>query len=83
MEGSECDLFNRSVASNPMTNGDRIRAMSVDELALFLASHNFEQNRQLLESNGIILTATQVSVMRENLLRTWWGWLCQSAKEET
>ena len=35
-EGSECDLFNRSVASKPMTNGDRIRAMSDEELAQFM-----------------------------------------------
>lgn len=36
MEGSECDLFNRSVADKPMTNGDRIRAMSDEELAQFM-----------------------------------------------
>lgn len=35
-EGSECDLFNRSVASKPITNGDRIRAMSGEELAQFM-----------------------------------------------
>lgn len=34
-EGSECDLFNRSVADKPMTNGDWIRAMSDEELAAF------------------------------------------------
>lgn len=36
MEGSECDLFNRSIASKPMTNGDRIRAMSDEELTELL-----------------------------------------------
>lgn len=36
MEGSECDLFNQSVASKPMTNGDCIRAMSDEELAQFM-----------------------------------------------
>lgn len=82
--GSTCSAQRAKFGlGDPLTNADRIRAMSVDELALFLVSHNFEQNRQLLESNGIILTATQLSVMRENLLRTWWGWLCRSAKEKT
>ena len=33
MEGSECDKFNQSVLSKPMTNADRIRAMSDEELA--------------------------------------------------
>ena len=31
-EGSECDLFNRSVEDQPMTNADRIRAMSDEQL---------------------------------------------------
>lgn len=35
-EGSECDLFNQSVASKPMTNGDLIRAMRDEELAQFM-----------------------------------------------
>ena len=33
MEGSECDKFNQSILSKPMTNADRIRAMSDEELA--------------------------------------------------
>ena len=36
VEGSECDLFNQSVMDKPMTNGDRIRAMSDEELAQFM-----------------------------------------------
>ena len=35
-EGSECDLFNQSVMNKPMTNADRIRAMSDGELEVFL-----------------------------------------------
>lgn len=37
-EGSECDKFNRSVLSKPASNADRIRAMSDEELAEFLAN---------------------------------------------
>ena len=32
-EGSECDKFNRQISSRTMTNADRIRAMSDEELA--------------------------------------------------
>lgn len=31
-EGSECDLFNRRVADRQLTNGDRIRCASDEEL---------------------------------------------------
>lgn len=31
-ESSECAAFNRAVADKPMTNGDRIRAMSDEDL---------------------------------------------------
>ena len=34
VECSECDKFNQSVLSKPMTNADRIRAMSDEELYL-------------------------------------------------
>ena len=35
-DGSECAAFNAAVEDQPMTNADRIRAMSDDELCLFL-----------------------------------------------
>lgn len=34
--GSECDYFNQRVINKPVTNADRIRAMSDEELAVFL-----------------------------------------------
>lgn len=36
-EGSECEKFNRLIIHQPMTNADRIRSMSDDELAMWLA----------------------------------------------
>ena len=36
-EDSECSTFNREVADKPMTNADHIRAMSDEELAVFLS----------------------------------------------
>lgn len=36
MEGSECEKFNEAAESTHVTNADRIRAMSDEELAAFL-----------------------------------------------
>lgn len=66
---------------DPLTNADRIRAMSDEELAAFLASRYVEQNLLLLENDGIVPTATQLKVMTETLYRTWWSWVQQSAGE--
>lgn len=35
-EGTECDYFNQQVIHAPLTNADRIRAMSDEELAILL-----------------------------------------------
>lgn len=35
-DGSECEQFNEKMVSRPLTNADRIRAMSDEELAKFL-----------------------------------------------
>lgn len=44
-EGSECDLFNRQVEERPVTNGDRLRAMSDCELAMFINHVNICDKR--------------------------------------
>ena len=36
-EGTECDYFNQQVIHAPLTNADRIRAMSDEELAEFIS----------------------------------------------
>lgn len=38
-EDSECAEFNRYVEDKPMTNGDRIRSMSNEELAKLIVKH--------------------------------------------
>lgn len=43
-EGSECDLFNQSVMNMPITNADRIRAMSDGELEVFLINVCLEKD---------------------------------------
>lgn len=37
-DDSDCAKFNREVEDKPMTNSDRFRAMSDDEMAVFLLS---------------------------------------------
>ena len=36
-EGTECDYFNQQVIHAPLTNADRIRAMSDEELSEFIS----------------------------------------------
>lgn len=38
MGGSDCEKFNEAADKRPMTNADRIRAMSDEELANFLCN---------------------------------------------
>ena len=38
MEGSDCEKFNEAADKQPLTNADRLRAMSDEELSEFLCS---------------------------------------------
>lgn len=42
-DDSECAEFNRAMEDKPMTNADRIRSMSDDELAAFLCNLRSEK----------------------------------------
>jgi hypothetical protein len=66
-----------------MTNGEHIRSMSDEQLAMFFANYDAEHNRLRLECAGIAQTAVQLEAMTETLYRSWFGWLRQPAKEET
>ena len=63
--------------AKPMTNADKIRSMSDRELLVFLVKHDVEQNRMRLESEWIVPTATQLSVLSNSLQGVWWNWLRQ------
>ena len=39
-EDSECAKFNAQIMDQPLTNGDRIRTMTDEELANFIKNHN-------------------------------------------
>lgn len=82
MEGSECDRFNQSVLSKPVTNGDRFRAMSNIELAEFLADKYVMASCTRLTDEGYEPT----EIEKENIKHTWYcawlEWLRQPADKE-
>jgi hypothetical protein len=73
----------RGCIVNPLfkTNADKIRDMTNEELLTFLVKHDVEQNRMRLVSNGIVPTATQLSVLSNTLQAVWGNWLRQPAEE--
>lgn len=81
MEGSDCDRFNRSVADQPMTNGDWIRSMSDEGLAMFFASYAVEDKRLRMESAGILQTETQLAVTEAAMCHSWLEWFRKPYKE--
>jgi hypothetical protein len=66
------------------TNADRIRAMSDEELAIFLAEKL--ENEYILSCKRLgyethMLTATQIEAIRHTCYRTWMQWLKQPVEE--
>lgn len=74
-EGSECDLFNQSVMNMPITNADRIRAMSDEELAAFIVETTY-----ICKCCSVVegcQDVPHVSVCKKNVAK----WLQQLAEE--
>lgn len=71
-EDSECAAFNRAVEDKPMTNADRIRAMSNEELEQFINHFNICDTRTNEECKMSYCACCEVCVM---------DWLQQPAKE--
>lgn len=68
--------------AKPMTNADRIRAMSDRELAYFLADKYVMEGCRRLNDEGYEPTATQIEEIRHTLYCTWMNWLRQPAEED-
>lgn len=74
-EGSECDKFNQRVVDQPLTNADRIRAMSDEELATAIIAGRFGFDCDVCpERNHVKCTLECARHCTE--------WLQQPAKEE-
>jgi hypothetical protein len=68
----------------PITNADRIRAMSDDELARFLADKL--ENEYILSCKRLgyeehMLTATEIEAIRHTCYCTWMQWLRHRAED--
>lgn len=86
-EGSECDEFNRKIGRHTLTNADRIRAMSDEELActMYAASgmdgetigfcKNLPKCRDILNGGQLIPDEDCTACMLD--------WLRQPVKEES
>lgn len=84
-EGSECDKFNKAVLERPMTNADRIRDMSDEDLASVLVKYEGTEKRPtrfgghehiFRGPNG------ETCGTKAYALQLWMEWLRQPAEEE-
>ena len=66
----------------PKTNADRIRAMSDEELAHFMAERNVNESTLLLLNKDHGLTAVQIEVLKHRIYCALVQWLKQPAQEE-
>lgn len=82
MEGSDCDKFNQSVLSKPVTNGDRFRAMSNIGLAEFLADKFVEIACMQLDGEYHKLTEIEKEAVKSNVCHNLIHWLRQPVDKE-
>ena len=62
------------------TNADRIRVMTDEELAWFMAERNVDENTLLLLNKDHGLTAVQIEALRSNVYYSCMHWLKQPAE---
>lgn len=75
-----CPMSN--VREKPKTNADRIRAMSDEELAWFMADRNVNESTLLLLDKDHGLTAVEKDALRHNIYYALRNWLKQPAEGE-
>ena len=63
----------------PQTNADRIRAMSDEELARFMADRNVNESTLLLLNKDHGMTNIQIEALRHNIYCACKQWLKQPA----
>lgn len=79
----EClERYNRGMGSKPMTNADRIRAMSDEELAKFVAEKIVNIENHKMVEQGHTPTATQLSALGHTMYSILMRWLQQPAEGE-
>ena len=68
------------IVEAPKTNADRIRAMSDEELAVWLSEKYAAESIYRAREQGHEPTATQVKALHEGLYTIWMQWLRQPAE---
>lgn len=63
------------------TNADRIRAMTDEELAVFLSERYAKESVLRVRESGYEPTATEIKELTVRLYMTWLRWLKQPAEE--
>ena len=83
-KGTECDYFNQQVIHAPLTNADRIRAMSDEELAELLISADFCEGCEYCDKVGICryYEAHPDGVLADGCKQAARKWLQQPAVED-
>ena len=71
----------KSYRPDSMTNADRIRAMTDEELAKFMAERNVNESTLLLLNEDHSLTAAQIATLKHRVYCACMQWLKQPAEE--
>ena len=77
----ECNQTDCPYRTEPITNADRIRAMSDEELANFMAERSVNEStlHRLDKDHG--LTSVQIKAIKHNVYCAFMQWLKQPAEE--
>lgn len=78
----ECNHTDCPYRTEPVTNADRIRAMSDRELAWWLAERYAKEAVLTLRDKGVTPSATEIKAVTERLYMTWARWLMAPAEAE-
>lgn len=76
------DCSGSGVIMQPMTNADRVRTMSDEELAVFQAKRCAEAVFKEKEANGISVSETAKKALVMDLCRAWLRYFKQPAEED-
>lgn len=80
-DSSECAKLNKATIRLPKSNADRIRAMSDEELALFMAERYAKESILRVREQGYEPTATQIKALHEGLYLIWKKWLREPVED--
>ena len=75
--GKDCPEWDNAIK----TNADRIRAMSDEELAEFMADRNVNESTLLRLNENYELSAVQIAAIKHNVYCACMRWLKQPAEE--